>query len=92
MTHNLDSKTLQEIESIVNEYRLADSTLNRLQAEVERIDAERALAVKKIEDARNRESRIIKGLSRKFGEGYLDPMTMKYITKTEKHEHTNVAN
>lgn len=85
MTHELETKTLQEIESIVNEYRLADSTLTRLQAEVERIDAERALAVKKIEDARVREARVTKSLTRKFGEGYLDPITMKFITKTKQH-------
>jgi propanediol dehydratase small subunit len=81
----LTQEELLEIYKIVEQYREVENELNTIDKEIESLFARKEVAVKTIEDLKNQESRLMVKLKEKYGEGRLDPLTMKYLTK-EKYE------
>jgi predicted nucleic acid-binding Zn-ribbon protein len=78
----LEEKEYKTIGVIIDQYREIESSLTRVQEELDKLDKEQVVLLEKLEKIRNQENSFFEKVEKKHGEGKLDLMTMDYLVKS----------
>ena len=76
----LEKKELQEIDSMVTEYRRIEDNLTGIQRSLEILEKEKEQLLLSLENNRKQETLFFEKLKKKHGEGKFDLHTKQYIT------------
>jgi K+/H+ antiporter YhaU regulatory subunit KhtT len=85
---NLSEKEIKEAKKIISKYKELESSLTRVQTQLERLDKERIKLIENLDQTRGKEDQFFTNLRTNYGEGKLDLYTMKYIIEKNDDDTT----
>ena len=68
-----------KIQGIVRSYRKIDENLTNIQAQLERLDKERAHLFESLDSTRAEEEMFFESIKQKYGDGKFDILTNEYV-------------
>jgi hypothetical protein len=88
---NLSEKEIKEARKIIDKYKELETSLTRVQTQLEKLDRERVKLIESLDQTRNREDSFFVSLRENYGQGKLDLYTMKYIIENDDNTTTSEA-
>ena len=80
---SLNETEIKEAKKIISKYKELEKSLSRVQTQLEKLDNERKLLMKSLDQTRNNEENFFSKLNSVYGKGKLDLYTMKYIVNED---------
>jgi len=80
---SLKEKEIKVAIRIIEKYKELETSLNRVQEQLEKLDKEREKLISTLDNTRKNEDDFFNNLKKMYGEGKLDLYTMKYIIEKD---------
>jgi len=86
---SLKEKEIKVAVRIIEKYKELETSLNRVQEQLEKLDKEREKLISTLDNTRKNEDDFFSNLKKTYGEGKLDLYTMKYIIEKDDSNSTS---
>jgi seryl-tRNA synthetase len=86
---SLKEKEIKVAIRIIEKYKELETSLNRVQEQLEKLDKEREKLILTLDNTRKNENDFFNNLKKTYGDGKLDLYTMKYIIEKDDSNSTS---